>query len=470
VAICVTQLLLAQKILENSILMLIKRFFKRTAAAQTPLDIRWFKKFKKAIAFDFLEVLDGEKEDRLKEKSLFLLGENHLPSFTYPFIKESVLTKHRARLQKLLAEITQQEQDVLVKDIYTSQIRHKLLQLALLQATLQKNDTLFTDLSQKIYGYPEPAVYFSVLHDLQEKMVRLSGDPKLGPVARQLQALLPKVTVEFVRIEPPSLATFLATQKILLPYFHDLTDLVGPKKEQIYSSKEICYIFKQALKKRGLSRWRVLLNTTSKSAINVPADKHHIIIPESRKMTAELLQEILAHEVGCHVARHTNGVASGILLLGLGLEGYDRSEEGFATTAQQVFNPTFTDYSALERCLAIGLTLGLDGSPRNFRQVFEVLRLYYLLELMHNHPTEVPEVLLEKALDHAWTASVRTFRGTTGTTTGHCFTKDTIYREGNIRVWQALAKEPAIVNDFFYGKLDPTLLEHKKILDWLRSK
>jgi hypothetical protein len=187
-------------------------------------------------------------------------------------------------------------------------------------------------------------------------------------------------------------------------------------------------------------------------------------------MNGQVLQELLSHEIGVHVMRHMHGKTSGLLLLSTGLQKYERSEEGFATLAQQILAPKFSGYSGLERHLSIGLAVGVDGKKRDFREVFTFLYLHFLLDQKLKSPLQSEEVHQRKAEDIAWNATTRTFRGTTTKTPGACFTKDIIYREGNIRAWQACKEKPSLVNDFFFGKIDPTLPQHQKVLQWLKKK
>ncbi|HUD03248.1 MAG TPA: tyrosine/phenylalanine carboxypeptidase domain-containing protein, partial [Patescibacteria group bacterium] len=123
------------------------------------------------------------------------------------------------------------------------------------------------------------------------------------------------------------------------------------------------------------------------------------------------------------------------------------------------------DFSGLDGHLAIGLARGLDGQPRDFRQVYEVLEKYYLLNNL-TKGKELDEALV-KAQNTAWNRSVRTFRGTNCKTPGVCFTKDIIYREGNMGVWDVIRNNPEEMIHFNIGKYDPSNVRHLWILEQL---
>jgi hypothetical protein len=59
---------------------------------------------------------------------------------------------------------------------------------------------------------------------------------------------------------------------------------------------------------------------------------------------------------------------------------------------------------------------------------------------------------------------VRTFRGSDCKTAGACFTKDIIYREGNMGVWDLVKTNPEEMKQFNIGKYDPTNKRHMWVL------
>ncbi len=111
------------------------------------------------------------------------------------------------------------------------------------------------------------------------------------------------------------------------------------------------------------------------------------------------------------------------------------------------------------------MAYGLDGHPRDFRQVFEILKKYFYFKNLISQKT--PEEAIQLAKNNAWEICVRTFRGTTCHSPGVCFSKDIIYREGNIGVWDVIRENPEELTRFSVGKYNPANLRHIWVLNQL---
>jgi hypothetical protein len=120
------------------------------------------------------------------------------------------------------------------------------------------------------------------------------------------------------------------------------------------------------------------------------------------------------------------------------------------------------DFSGLTGHFAISLATGMDGKKRDFREVFEILKDYFFI-----NSKKAPEEARKISANSAWNVCVRTFRGTTCNTPGACFTKDVVYREGNLGIWEILNSNPAEQRRFSVGKYDPSNARHIWILDQL---
>jgi hypothetical protein len=74
---------------------------------------------------------------------------------------------------------------------------------------------------------------------------------------------------------------------------------------------------------------------------------------------------------------------------------------------------------------------------------------------------------LKAAENSAWRQSLNAFKGTTCKTPGVCFTRDIVYRESNIGVWNVVKNNPEEIKRFSIGKYDPTNPRHIWILEQL---
>jgi hypothetical protein len=139
-------------------------------------------------------------------------------------------------------------------------------------------------------------------------------------------------------------------------------------------------------------------------------------------------------------------------LLQYGLKGYLKGEEGVASYMQQQSEGA-CEFYGIPRYLAASLALGMHGEKRDFRGVYSVMRDYYIV---------YSKGLLsdEKLHKVVWDVCMRIFRGTTGQGTGIIYTKDIVYLEGNIEIWNLLVVHPEAFGQFFVGKYNPLLESH----------
>lgn len=124
---------------------------------------------------------------------------------------------------------------------------------------------------------------------------------------------------------------------------HDLFLDVPDTDGQLFTAPQIQQAFADALHTLGIEDWQVMITISSTSTISVNHETKTIKIPQERKLSAKKLQLLLAHEIGTHVLRRQQGETSCLQLLGLGLDRYERGEEGIATLREQVLDGEYED-------------------------------------------------------------------------------------------------------------------------------
>jgi hypothetical protein len=216
--------------------------------------------------------------------------------------------------------------------------------------------------------------------------------------------------------------------------------------KRVYTAHELCVIFNRAIEELGIPRWEAIL--TNAAAITDDArypGGPKIKIPENKGDTTEdRLAELVQHEIVTHLGRGRSGQLSKLALLGfMGADHYMDIEEGLATYAEQDFarlSEREPKTAGLNGAIAIGAAMGLDGSPRNFRETFEYLRNLGIKE------------------STAWGQTRRVFRGIADTSKrdGKVCTLDWVYRKGNVAVWDLVRTEGEVVLDrLWVGKAGP---------------
>lgn len=440
--------------------------FERMQAPQAEsLDANWYERFQSLGSFQAHEYFDGDKEHREEQQRAFISGEIINPNLDYPAIDPERLANDESSLLQLKKDIITQEPNETVKQIYRWKLNEKIAELRMLKATESGDMRSFKKYSEFVYGKPSSEVFAYTVNNLKEKAAsKLSSKkPGLGQAAQELHDLLPAdLPTEEYKL-PEEAAIGQAREQTLQELKHLLPTEEVPNAE--YGPEEIREVFQAALESLKAEGWNIIIDTTSKTGISVDQENKSIDIPESRKLSFSKLESLVAHEIGTHVARRLNGERSKLQLLGLGLDRYEQGEEGIATMREQVLGDKVKDFSGLEGHLAVGLATGVDGVERDFREVYTILENYFYFKSLLAGKS--PEEALTSAQNNAWKRSVRTFRGTDCQTKGACFTKDMIYREGNIGVWDVINKNDGELMRFNVGKYDPANPRHIWILDQL---
>jgi hypothetical protein len=435
---------------------------------QEALDKKWYREFEKIGSFQAYDYFDDDKKARAREaeKNKFLSGEVVNPTLDYPKLnKEDIETKIKT-LRDLRKKIKAEETNPLVSRVYNWKLNEKICEARMMQASLTGNMRLFELFSEEVYGEPTENIFSFTVKNLQAEIDKasVSENEALKKAAMDLMAVLPqKLPEPDIQVLPkPELVS--QVKEITEKQMGDLI-VVSEVKEK-YNAADIKNAFELALSKLMAEGWEVkVLTESSRSGISVNQEKKIVEIPEKRDLTLENLKTLIAHEIGTHVQRRKNGERSRLMLLGLGLPSYEKGEEGVATMREQVLKNKvlIKDFAGLEYYLSIGLAKGVDGKPRDFREVYEIMEKYFYFKMVK----EGKEINLKKAQDSAWNNCVRIFRGTDCQTKGVCFTKDIIYREGSIGVWDVVSKDLKEMTRFDVGKYDPKNPYHISILDML---
>ena len=442
-----------------------------TGQGREAIDERWYGRFERIGSFQAYEYLSGTKEYVIddtenpkaglleQQRRLFFQGVIDAPKRRYPKLEKFDLKKQEQELLALKREIHANEQNQTVRSAYIWKINEKIAELRMLRATREGNDQRFTRYSEFIYGRPDDSLYQYTLFELSKKIRRAlhSDNPLICEIAQRFKSnILGNRTDrgdEQLNLDDASGSLELISSSdnpIRFPQKHT------PRKEELDKTlldyQSIIEAFEEALVQYRISGWTVT-KVENSTAISLNQETKSIAIPKTRKLTRQKLSGLIAHEIGVHVLRREHGERSRLRLLGLGLDR-NGDDEGIAMFEEQKITGG-NEYAGFGYYFAISLARGLDGTPRNFREVFDILSDYFILTGSK----------IEQAKNSSWTLCLRVFRGTTGLTRGACFTKDLSYRKGNIDAWQLVSQNALEVRRFSVGKYDPANPRHIFILD-----
>lgn len=435
----------------------------KTKPAKEVLDEKWYSQFEKIGSFQAYEYLDGDKKKREEEKQAFLAGEKENPELDYPLLSLEDIANREAALLSLKESILNEEGNEVVKQVYRWKLNEKIAENRLLGAAATGDQRRFKRYSEFIYGKPSPEIFLYSLERVRRltKKADESGNEEIQALGKDLAQLLP--TEEGFPVALPSSETQTAAREATLESVGDLVNIKAAPDQQ-FSAEEIKTLFEGALQELSAEGWVVVINP-NKSGISVNQEKKSVEVPENRKLSFQNLKGLIAHEIGTHTARRIRGERTKLKMLGLGLDRYEVGEEGVTGLREQILEGEVKDFSGFDGHFAISLATGVDGTLRDFRKTFEILKKYYQLQnMLKGISTEEAQ---KKAETSAWGRCVRTFRGTDSQTPGTCFTKDIIYREGNIAVWESVAKNAPEMSRWDVGKYDPSNPRHIWILDQL---
>ena len=426
------------------------------------LDEDLYSKFEELNFADY-ELLVPDKKSTEDQKRIFLDGGARNPKLIYPKLEMDRLSSLEEKLLALKEEtklekprekyVEHMEEPDLVKQVYRWKINEKIAQVRMLKSSVKGDMRSFGRYSEFVYGKPSKEIFDFIVNKTQDKM----RQHKFSNAALELADVLPEK--EDATLQEPTQEEFGRASEVLLQRLEQLIKIKDGKGA--YSADEISLAFDEALKELKADGWKVEIDRESgRSAISVSQDTKTVNIPESKYLLGPALKKLIAHEIGTHVSRRLSGERSRLKLLGLGLDRYDKGEEGVATLAEQVVEGDAEGFTRQALYLAISLASGVDGERRDFRDVYDIMYKYYSLQKEDgNFANEKPEEL-------AWTTCVRVFRGT-DCSSSTCFTKDLIYLEGNIGVWNVVRTDEDELFRFSVGKYDPNNSRHIMILDML---
>jgi len=406
------------------------------------VDSEWFKQIKVICAeTEEVEWLQKNMQIIEVEREQFLLNEIENPLFTYKQPTQAAALI--SQVEALAADIAATETNPIVADLYKRKIANQITRIELAVASGAGDDKAFYAASCALYDKPCKKYFAYIAKQIGVMYKRVNQDG--GQIGKPLKQVLSKIDVTKVEIDagilPPPVT----------------------KSKPVKTVAAAVAIFEEALTKLEISDWKVVVEEhTNRSRFSVNAHKKLVYIPNqkqldsrAKKMTDVQLQALAEHEIGVHANRANAGSNSQLLLLGIGLDSYLRGEEGLASYLQQQVEGA-TEFYGFDRYLAASLAVGMDGHKRDFRGVFELMVEYYQL-----HFADIGQgVSYIRAQSAAFEVCMRIFRGTTGQTPGCVYTKDIVYFEGNIAIWQLLFDKPHAFGDFFVGKYNPLLKRH----------
>lgn len=395
----------------------------------------------------FLEPYTYFTGDNSQTKKAFLAGEVRNPSFLYRISKKDIQNKievNRQNQESLARFVPRNVREETIKEMYQILLQDQYHKLQMIFATSRQDDVMFDTYARHVYGELDLQICAFSLQDVYMSIYPCTQWTK--QVQRQLQSIFDQAQDHLAAIE----GDIIPFDQV--KYHHQ----PSAEDQEYVTAYEIYEYFTWYLHSLQISSWEIRIDHFgTKKNVNASQMEKIVWIPcdevlTMRPRTRLDMKALAVHEIGVHVVRREHGEQQPITLFGIGLPRYLGSEEGLATVwAQQIHGSEAQGYINWEQYLAMAYAQGLlTGEAHDFRDTFTFFTYLFTLQQ--------PEQSLEWIYEKSWKNTWRLFRGTTGQSTGIIFPKDKVYREGNIRVWQAVTQQDMCLTDqwMYQGKID----------------
>lgn len=418
-------------------------------------------------------------------KHAFLTGEVDNPHLGYGVEDTTKLDGYRVRLQKTLGAVednvdTTETSENAFYEIVADRTASVNLVLQSMRVDGMDDDPNFSTEVQRLqtatnelYGVPEEGDFFAIIAAERQQAVVLLEKPDLRPEHREL-------VEDFLRLMPeapdgfdgsalyrPDAETMEHYHQVITETFAPILQEVSLDDETKYDPDAMTHAFSGALAALGIEGWTSQLKPDS-SVISTNQEDKVIYVGENRSpASGKSLRGLLLHEVGIHVYRRVLGEQTpNPLLWNLGLRGYYPNEEGLGKIVEQALHKE-PSTAGLAHYKNIGLSLGLDGQPRDFREVFEIEWRQQIVAMMSEGKTPTQQDIKD-AQEVAYNRVYRVKRGMPTHVKGATYTKDLAYYNGSIQMWRYLAEADLDTDGFrkiLTGKFDPLREDHWEVVN-----
>ena len=433
------------------------------------LDSKWFVAYQNILesvgeTYDLLDPSPKILEKRLAafEASRFsdtpdlIADKPHIPT----------LNRAKREAETLRSNIVSEETNILVRDTYLPAIDALLLNIQLISAGARGDMGAYRQASEQLYGQPDRTIFEAACAWIRDDAIATSvgHSDLLTKLREDMLEVIPRGSADY-HILIPSEATFTAVKQSHAEYYKQLFGSNGLPNDPYIDEKRGNEICRQVLNSIG-SDYSLAPSDNNLWAV-LPSRKQ-VVYPNGYRLDRDEFVGIVCHEIGSHVLETVNGAESPLQLLGTGLSGFEKGNEGRAFLREQIVYPherTFLRQFSWEYIvllhISVSLAAGLDKQPYDFPKLYDVLfRLYYFWR-ERREPRATNNAAF--ARQEAWFLAVRVLKGTPGDGSA-TYLKDTVYLEGNVKCWQLAAKDASLIVFGDQGKYDISNPAHLQVL------
>jgi hypothetical protein len=417
-------------------------------------------------------ITDFVPSDASEQREAFLRGDIRNPSHNYERLAQNDFEESRGRIAEIGAQVLdnpnlnpkyriayEQSIDSMLKGTRFMELAH-IINTTSDPDELNAAEQEYMRLNIEMFGAPDERVYRSLL---QEKLGVIRAKGLTGRAEGLRDELFSMVgydpTVPKVERFKPSDETIEWVKTVVDTLYGGMLSHI-PEDQKSFDILDIQRVFQEIITEEfgeAAEDWTVDIEPAK--SINVKAGQKRIVIPEDRgSVDLRTLRKLVVHELGVHMLRGVMGSETDMRLLGVGLTGYNRNEEGLGKIVEQGLEGKY-----IEAGINPYITAGLAYHDNNdFRDIFEIRWRLAVLSAAHDGG-EITDDVIERAKKKAYIGVDRIMRGTDRLP----WFKDLSYYNGTAQMWQHLENIRGDDLKFTFvllGKTDPLNSVHERVM------
>ena len=439
---------------------------------QPALDEAWFDRYHaiKVAVGEAYEMLEPRPQTLRKLRDEF---EASGRSINISLVSDRVnLDHYKACLtqsERLRSDIDSTETNGLLREVYLDAIKDLTATIELIIAGSIGDKERFASANAVLYDKPDEHVFMALCHWIRSDAQKAlsSENTDLHALAQKVLDLVPQLDDNHQVLIPSENVFYQVrqTHRQVNGYYNLLFGTNDIPLGAYFTQSEGDAICRDILANIGADEYTV---TSSENNVwAVMRSRKELVRPAGYRLDHDEFIGIVSHEIGSHILEEVNGQKQRLKLLGTGLAGFEKGNEGRAFLREQIVydsERTFLGQFAWEYIVLLHLSVSLASGVRTKRYTF--VELYETLHALYAFWREkrMPQATNNEqfALEEAWHLAVRIMKGTDGL--GGAYMKDTVYLEGNIRCWQLAADDPNSILFGDKGMFDVTNERHRVIV------
>jgi hypothetical protein len=372
------------------------------------------------------------------------------------------------QLERLRSDVDSSEKNSLLREVYLDAIKDLTATTELIIAGVIGDKERYASANAVLYNQPDEHVFKALCHwirsDAQKALSSENAD--LHTLAQKVLDLIPNLQDNHQVLIPSEDVFYKVrqTHRQNNGYYNLLFGSQGLPENAYFTQQEGDEICRNMIANIGAD-WTVA--SAENNVWAVMRSRKELVRPAGYRLDHDEFVGVVSHEIGSHILEEVNGQNQPLKLLGTGLAGFEKGNEGRAFLREQIVyesERTFLGQFAWEYIVLLHLSVSLASGSHEKRATFA--ELYQTLHALYAFWREkrMPQATNNEqfALEEAWHLAVRTMKGTDGL--GGAYMKDTVYLEGNIRCWQLAADDPSIILFGDKGMFDITNQRHREIV------